>query len=68
MVYKHTHLYVTGFWRTDRIVTLGLFHFIGLHFDWLISMQLLKVAMLQDYYNHAIRINCMVMNSDSSTL
>ena len=23
------HLYVTGFWKTDRIVTLGLFHFIG---------------------------------------
>ena len=22
-------LYVTGFWKTDRIVTLGLFHFIG---------------------------------------
>ena len=21
--------YVTGFWKTDRIVTLGLFHFIG---------------------------------------
>ena len=20
---------VTGFWKTDRIVTLGLFHFIG---------------------------------------
>ena len=23
-------LYVTGFWKTDRIVTLGQFHFIGL--------------------------------------
>ena len=22
-------LYVTGFWKTDRNVTLGLFHFIG---------------------------------------
>ena len=22
-------IYVTGFWKTDRIVTLGLFHFIG---------------------------------------
>ena len=22
-------LYLTGFWRTDQIVTLGLFHFIG---------------------------------------
>ena len=22
-------LYVTGFWKTDQIVTLGLFHFIG---------------------------------------
>ena len=22
-------LFVTGFWKTDRIVTLGLFHFIG---------------------------------------
>ena len=21
--------YVTGFWKTDQIVTLGLFHFIG---------------------------------------
>ena len=25
--YKCT--YLTGFWKTDRIVTLGLFHFIG---------------------------------------
>ena len=23
-------IYVTGFWKTDQIVTLGLFHFIGL--------------------------------------
>ena len=22
-------LYVTGYWKTDQIVTLGLFHFIG---------------------------------------
>ena len=22
-------VYVTGFWKTDQIVTLGLFHFIG---------------------------------------
>ena len=22
-------LYVTGFWKTDQIVRLGLFHFIG---------------------------------------
>ena len=22
-------VHVTGFWKTDRIVTLGLFHFIG---------------------------------------
>ena len=22
-------IYVTGFWKTDQIVTLGLFHFIG---------------------------------------
>ena len=22
-------MYVTGFWKTDQIVTLGLFHFIG---------------------------------------
>ena len=28
MVHKYK-LYVTGFWKTDRIVTLGLFHFIG---------------------------------------
>ena len=26
---KHAFVYVTGFWKTDRIVTLGLFHFIG---------------------------------------
>ena len=25
----HVMTYVTGFWKTDRIVTLGLFHFIG---------------------------------------
>ena len=24
-----SHTYVTGFWKTDQIVTLGLFHFIG---------------------------------------
>ena len=24
-----TITYVTGFWKTDRIVTIGLFHFIG---------------------------------------
>ena len=23
------NLFVTGFWKTDQIVTLGLFHFIG---------------------------------------
>ena len=23
------NVFVTGFWKTDRIVTLGLFHFIG---------------------------------------
>ena len=23
------HIIVTGFWKTDRNVTLGLFHFIG---------------------------------------
>ena len=23
------YIYVTGFWKTDQIVTLGLFHFIG---------------------------------------
>ena len=23
------HVYVAGFWKTDQIVTLGLFHFIG---------------------------------------
>ena len=40
-VYTHTYIcmyvcmhayiytYVTGFWKTDQIVTLGLFHFIG---------------------------------------
>ena len=29
-MYKYTlYLYVTGFWKTDQIVTLGLFHFIG---------------------------------------
>ena len=26
---KDISLYVTGFWKTNRIVTLGLFHFIG---------------------------------------
>ena len=25
----YNYVYVTGFWKTDRIVTLGLFHFIG---------------------------------------
>ena len=24
-----TDIYVTGFWKTDQTVTLGLFHFIG---------------------------------------
>ena len=28
-VYGEYTLYVTGFWKTDQIVTLGLFHFIG---------------------------------------
>ena len=27
-VYTHTHIY-TGFWKTDQIVTLGLYYFIG---------------------------------------
>ena len=27
--YKTLRVYVTGFWKTDQIVTLGLFHFIG---------------------------------------
>ena len=27
--YIHSYWNVTGFWKTDRIVTLGLFHFIG---------------------------------------
>ena len=27
--YTHVCTYVTGFWKTDQIVTLGLFHFIG---------------------------------------
>ena len=26
---KHPTKFVTGFWKTDRIVTFGLFHFIG---------------------------------------
>ena len=26
---SHTQSFVTGFWKTDRNVTLGLFHFIG---------------------------------------
>ena len=24
-----TSVYVTGFWKTNQIITLGLFHFIG---------------------------------------
>ena len=28
-IYIYIHIYVTGFWKTDQIVTLGLFHFIG---------------------------------------
>ena len=27
--YYNIHAYVTGYWKTDQIVTLGLFHFIG---------------------------------------
>ena len=25
----YTHIYVTGIWKTDQIVTLGLLHFTG---------------------------------------
>ena len=28
-VCMYIYIYVTGFWKTDRNVTLGLFHFIG---------------------------------------
>ena len=27
---NYIYIYVTGFWKTDQIVTLGLFNFIGL--------------------------------------
>ena len=27
--YYNVHAYVTGYWKTDQIITLGLFHFIG---------------------------------------
>ena len=27
--YGWLYIYVTGFWKTDQIVTLGLFYFIG---------------------------------------